>query len=251
MGESGALYLSDASGECPAEDEQQEIAMKLLEALFREPWRAYQVPDDCDWDNFEEWNLQPLSGATLAAEDVEDLFQGYFIIAAHLVSSEGVSQPCYLDLTLPERIVEHRFIKIGDRIERRRGRCAENGTVIPAIGIEKFGDYTLFFAKENPSAGINVLQSGMPNARHRDYLAYDLAFLLRDQKRYEEAIDAFSIVLEEGHAAEIAPVLHMLYRERAQLYAAVGQPEKAEADRHRYTMAFQKNYGHTPGPHEM
>jgi len=226
-------------------------AVRFHEALFREPWRAYQVPDDYDCDDFEEWDLKPLSGGTLAAEDVEDLFQGYFIVAAQLVSREGPSQPCYLDLTLPERITEHHFMKSGDRIERRRGRRSENGTVIPVIGIEKRGDYTLFFAKEDPSAGIDILRSGIPNARHRDYLAYDLAFLLRDQKRYEEAVDAFSIVIAESHPAEISPILHALYRERAKLYASIGQPDKAEADQRLYAISFQKNYGHPPGPHEM
>jgi hypothetical protein len=226
--------------------------MKLAEALFRERWRAYQVVGEVDdWDNFGAWALQPLSGPTLAGEDVEGPFQGLFIVAGQIVSNGTATQPCYLDLTLPERIAEHHFVKIGDRIERRRGRRAENGTVIPAIGIEKFGVYTLFFAKEKPSAGIDVLTSGIRDARHKEYLAYDLALLLRDQKRYEEAINALSIVLAESHVAEILPILHTLYKERSQLYVAIGQPEKAKADGHQYAVAFEKKYGHPPGTHEV
>jgi len=192
-----------------------------------------------------------LPGPTLAAEDLGGEFQGLFIIAAQLVTAESQPQPCYLDLVLPERIAEHHFVQDSLSLTRGRGRRVRNGTVIPAIGIEKLGNSALFFAKENPSAGIDVLKSGLPVARHRDYLAYDLAFLLRDQKRYEEAIDAFSIVIEESQPAEISPILHSLYRERARLYAAIGQPEKAEADIRQHAIQFERKYGHLPGPHEI
>lgn len=228
--------------------------MRLAEALFKQPWPAYQVLadiEDDDWDRLEEWELKSLEGPTLAPEDVEGDFQGLFIIAAQLVTAEAVPQTCYLDLVLPERIADRHFVQEGGSIVWRRGRSVPDGTVIPAIGIEKFGNYTLFFAKENPSAGIEVLKNALPNARHRDCLAYDLAHLLRDQKRYEEAIDAFSIVVETSHPAEISPILHSLYRERARLYAAIGQPNKAAADMHESAIAFEKNYGHAPGPHEM
>jgi tetratricopeptide (TPR) repeat protein len=227
--------------------------MKLADGLFKEPWRAYQVAEDVadEPENFKQWELKPLPGPTLAPEDVEGEFQGLFIIAALLVTAVAQPQPCYLDLVLPERIAEHHFVQDGVSLTRGRGRRVRNGTVIPAIGIEKLGNYTLFLAKENPSAGIDVLKNGLPNARHRDYLAYDLALLLRDQKKYEEAIDAFSIVIEESQPAEMSPILHTLYTERARLYAAIGLPEKAEADMRQHAIEFEKKYGHPPGPHEI
>jgi tetratricopeptide (TPR) repeat protein len=227
--------------------------LKLADALFKEPTWAYQVVEDTrddGADNVLDWELKPLAGPTLASEDVEGEFQGLFIIAAQLVTEQAQPQPCYLDLVLPERVAEHHFLQDGESVSRRRGRRAPNGTVIPSIGIEKFGNYTLFLAKENPSVGIDVLLAGIPKARHRDYLAYDLALLLRDQKRYQEAIDAFSIVLEEGHPTEISPILHTLYKERGRLHAAIGQPEKAEADFRQCAVAFEKMYGGAPGPRE-
>ena len=232
------------------EKRKANIAMKLHEALFREHWRAYQVLGEYvdQWDDFSGWDLQPLSGPTLAAEDVDDVFQGLFIIAAQVISSDGAPRPCYMDLTLPERIAEHCFLQIDGHTTRRRGLHLQNGTVIPAIGIENFGACGLFFAKENPSAGIDVLKKGMQEARDRTYLAHDLAFLLRDEKRYEEAIEAFTVFLAESQAPELAPII---YKERARLYAAIGQLDKAEADKRQFAVAFEKNYGHAPGPHEM
>ena len=217
--------------------------MKLCEALFREPWLAYQVSDDyVDLsDDFSEWELQPLQGATLAAEDVDDVFQGLFLIAAQIISSNAAPQRCYMDLSLPERIAEHCFLLADGRIARHRGLHLQNGTVIPAIGIENFGNYTLYYAKENPSAGIDVLKKGMQeDRRDRAYLAHDLACLLRDEKRYEEAIDALTVFLTE-HPTPHSPYLaQMLFQERAQMYAAIGELDKAEADRRSAILAIKK-----------
>lgn len=66
----------------------EDLKMKLASVLFSGPWRAYQVLSD-DWDpsdDFTKWELRPLTGPTLAAEDVDDVFQGLFIIAAQLVT---------------------------------------------------------------------------------------------------------------------------------------------------------------------
>jgi len=223
--------------------------MKLHEALFQEPWQAYQVLRDYvdNWDDFHEWDLQPLTGSTLAAEDVNDAFQGLFIIAAHIISNSAAPQPCYLDLILPERIAEHHFVLVGKRIARQRGQRVLTGTVIPAIGVENFGNYKLFYAKENPSAGIDVLKRGMEEAHERGYLAYDLAFLLRDEKRYHEAIEALTVLLTEHPAPHLAP---SIYQERARMYAAIGEADKADADKHQYALAFHKQFGHPPGPQD-
>lgn len=225
--------------------------MKLREALFREPWQAYQVLDSYvdRWDDFSEWDLQQLSGPTLAAEDVDDVFEGLFIVAAQIVSSDASTQPCYMDVTLPERISEHCFLLIDGRIVRRRGLHLPNATVIPAIGIESFGDYKLFYAKENPPAGIDVLRRGMQeDRRDRAYTALDLAYLLRDEKRYAEAIEALTVFLTDHPAPYLD---HMLYKERSQMYAAIGQSDKAEVDKRLAALAFQKQFGHPPAAHEM
>jgi len=120
--------------------------------------------------------------------------------------------------------------------------------VIPAIGIENFGVYKLYYAKENPSAGIEVLKKGMEEARERKFLADDLAYLLRDEKRFEEAIEAFTVVLTEKPEPHVT---HMLYQERSRMYAAIGQSDKAEEDKQLAAIAFQMQFGHPPGPHEM
>ena len=212
--------------------------MKLHEALFRQPYQAYEVQGEYfdRPEDFRDWEVLPLHGPTLAAEDVEGVFQGLFIIEGQFISSNAPPQRCYIDLVLPERIAEHHFWNVNGQIDRRHGLRLQGGTIIPTIGIEALGVYKLYFAKEDPSAGINVLKTGMDQARNRSYLAYDLAFLLRDQKRLEEAIDALTIFLTEYSAPHLA---NILYNERSRMYAALGQLAKAEEDKRLAQLALR------------
>jgi tetratricopeptide (TPR) repeat protein len=223
--------------------------MKLAKALFREQWQAYQVTEEIDdWENFGEWEVQPISGPTLAREGVQGPFQGIFIVAAQLVTSTEAPRPCYLDLVLPERVVDHHYLQAGGKVSRGRGRRVLNGTVIPSIGIEAPGVYKLFYAKEDPSAGIKVLNNGLRVGRRKQDMAYDLGLLLRDEKRYAEAAAAFSLFLAENEGEGIA---HVVYKERSNMYAVLGQLDKAEEDKLQYVSLFEKKYGHAPAAHEM
>jgi tetratricopeptide (TPR) repeat protein len=218
--------------------------MKVSEALFREPHLAYQVALDsflADDENPDSWNLLPLSGRTLAQESVEGPFEGLFIISARIISGHSDPVPCYMDLILPERISEHHFVIADGKIARRRGRRTKEGTVIPAIGIEKRGVYTLYHAPEDPLAGIRVLQQGIDQASQKGYLEWDLAYLLRDQKMYREAIDAFSQCLAEFRESE-AGLAGYAYQERSRLYSLIGEKQKAEEDKRLSALAFEKHH---------
>jgi hypothetical protein len=218
--------------------------MKLPEALFRETWLAYQILEESyfdEEDNFHNWELHPLRGPTLAEEDVEGPFEGRFIVAAKIVSGKAAPPPCYLEVVLPERISERHFLNVDGRIVRGKGRRTEGGTIIPSIGIERRGVYTLFHAKQNPMAGIDVLRGGIPMARQKGFLEWDLAYLLRDQKMYREAIDAFSECLGEFKQEE-SNLAVFAYKERSRLYAAIGERRSAEADEKLSALAARKGH---------
>lgn len=128
-------------------------------------------------------------------------------------------------------------------IVKCRGRRAKNGTAIPAIGIEQLGVYKLFYAEENPEIGISVLQTALRTARQKAAIGYDLGLLLRDEKQYEKAIEAFSLVLTAEPRSEISYLIH---KERAQLYEAIGELDEAEKDRLQWAAGFNEKYGHLP-----
>ena len=222
--------------------------LKLPDALFKSSFKAFKVMQQpMDEEDYHEWDLEPLMGPTLARQYVQGPFEGIFIIAAKVITQTGPIQDCYLDIVLPERICEHCYLQDGDGITRSRGRRVGQGRAVPTIAIEQFGVPQLFFAKENPAFGIEVLRKGLGLAREKRNVAYDLAVLLRDEKRFEEAIEAFTIFLAEDPAANIA---HSIYQQRSLLYEAIGQHDKAEEDKQLWALAFAKTFGRQPTAQE-
>ncbi len=97
--------------------------------------------------------------------------------------------------------------------------------MIPAVAIESFGVYELFYSHIDPEVGLTVLRTGLQAAESKAPIAEDLGYILRDEGRKEEAIEAFSIAIEEGPSCEYIPM------ERAALYEAIGDHANAERDR--------------------
>jgi tetratricopeptide (TPR) repeat protein len=210
--------------------ELPESTMNLRNALFKFPYLAYRVDSGyMEKESFQDWELEPIMGPTLAPEYIRTgVLQGYFIISAKLVTSEGPMEDCYLDVSLPERISEHHLVLRGGTIAKGRGRRLSGGTIIPAIAIEKHAVYTLYLATENPQFGIDVLREGISHARDPVPIALDLAYVLRDAKLYKEAIDAFSVALGR---LPVDRTTRFYYLERALLYEKTGELEKARIDR--------------------
>lgn len=223
--------------------------LKLRDALFKSPFQAFRVihqPMD-EGDDYSDWDIEPLLGPTLARQYVQGPFEGIFLIAAKVVTPSGPILDCYLDIVLPERICENCYLRDQDRITRSRGRRVGQGRAVPAIAIEQFGIPQLFFAKENPAFGIEVLRKGLNLAWEKRNIAYDLAVLLRDAKRFEEAIEAYSIFLAEDPTADIA---HSIYQQRSFLYDAIGQHDKGKEDKRLWALAFAKTFGRQPTAQE-
>ena len=233
------------------------MPIKLKDILFKEAYQAFQVTEEHldDFEEFYNWDLEPLMGPTLAKEYVRGPFEGLFIVAGQVVTQKGALVDCYLDLVLPERVCEHCFLQSNNQIVRSRGRRVANGTALPMIAIEKLGVPELFYAKENPNVGIEVLQKGLQHAREKKNIAYDLGCLLRKQKRYEEAISAFTILLDEEPEAwmrsqkQISPILFI--RSDAKCTQRLGnttKPKKTSAfgrlplPRNSDTLLLHKNY---------
>lgn len=206
--------------------------MKLQSTLFKFPYLTYQIESDyVERGSFLDWDLEPIMGPTLAPEYVrQGVLQGYFIISAKLITTEGAVEDCYLGVSLPERISEHHFVLRDGKIEKGRGTRFGGGTIIPAVAIEKHAVYTLYLAKQNPQFGIDVLRHGLSQARDPVPIALDLAYVLRDANRHDEAIEAFTAALERLPVDETT---QFYYLERARLYEKAGELEKAQVDRSR------------------
>uniref|UniRef100_UPI00404B2401 tetratricopeptide repeat protein n=1 Tax=Flavobacterium sp. TaxID=239 RepID=UPI00404B2401 len=101
-------------------------------------------------------------------------------------------------------------------------------SIIPAIASDCFGDYELFYAKENPQIGIDILKSGITKATNKNVVAEDLGYILRDEGRNEEAVEAFKISEENGPSSEYT------FWELAGLYEQLGQIAKQAEYKQKY-----------------
>jgi hypothetical protein len=231
--------------------------LKLKDALFKESCESYQMVGDYydHFDDFYNWDLKPLRGKTLSKEYLDSAFDGSFLVAGKIVTKEGVRQDCYLEIVMPERVHEFDYILVDGVVKRLSAADMRFGTAIPSVAIEKFGVYLLFYAKEYPGFGIDVLKNGLNIARQKKDIACDLGYVLRDEKRNEEAIGAFSIalkeVLEEKETEMTSVYIDLLYVELYQLYKKTGKVKEADECKRLWTIAFEKRFGRSPALNEL
>lgn len=202
--------------------------MKLGATLFRTDHRIFEVVESDLGGDYLDWNLVPLAGETLGREHtLSGLADGYFVLEALLVRPDGSSEKAYTDVVLPEREIDWHFLNGGGGIVRGRGTLALDGQVIPAVAIEKFGAYEQYYVKGHAEAGLSILRQGLAAAKARRPIALDLAYVLRDEKRYSEAVVAFTLAID---ADDSTGSDYYYFAERAKLFAKLGDQEAAERD---------------------
>ncbi|MDX2304212.1 MAG: hypothetical protein NW226_15520 [Microscillaceae bacterium] len=106
-------------------------------------------------------------------------------------------------------------------------------SIIPTVASDCFGDYELFYAKENPQIGVDILRDRQPKAINKNVVAEDLGSILRDENRIEEAIEAFIISEQTGPSSEY------VYFELSRLYRDIGQTDNEL----KYKQKFKDNGG--------
>jgi tetratricopeptide (TPR) repeat protein len=222
--------------------------MKLREALFSDPEiLIYEVSlqypwedenwdeEDCDEEE-EEYDsvlireAEPVLAPILAAEYVKSgKLDGSFALKGTIIDGSQEYRTGYLLIVMPEGIVDGYFIKEGDRvIAKDYQEFSFIGRMIPSVAIDHFIPYTIFHCKRTPEIGINVLRNSLSLAKEKWEIASQLGYILRDERRYDEAVETFSLAIEEGKY--LAPKAWH-YRERAGCLDRLGNTQEAEKDR--------------------
>lgn len=199
--------------------------MKLKDIFSNNKARVFVVTDD-DNENELNWTIEPTNFDFLPEED-----NIYYVKALQV--SEDVTSDCYLGIITPERIAETVVKKKSNGKIIVESIYDQEKSVIPAVASECFGDYELFYAKENPQIGIDVLNEGLTKSINKNAMAEDLGYILRDEERIEEAIEAFKICELVGPSSEY------IYLELSRLYKELGQ----EALHLEYENKFKCNGG--------
>jgi hypothetical protein len=176
-------------------------------------------------DDPRDWDLEPLPGNVLAEAETD----GFYILAAFHVLPDGSVTNCYMDCNLPERISDNAYFVRGNDL--RHGCLHEfDGEIIPAVAIDCYGSYELFYSKISPEVGIDVLKRGLSAVQRKGAIAEDLGYIMRDEERYAEAAAMFEISAAEGASS------YFIYGELAEAYAHLGNAEKNE----RYRALFKR-----------
>lgn len=192
-----------------------------LKDIFHHPQiDIFEVTAD-DYDNALNWTIEPTSHELIPAGE------GHYIVRALEVAEDGISG-CYLEFRTPER-VSGMVVKADAKGFPFVGNSYQPGsTIIPAMACDFPGFYDVYAAKENPQAGIDVLRNGLEKAVNKSAVAEDLGYLLIDEERIDEAIEAF--IISEKHT----PTTRFTFFELAKLYARKGDLEKSNEYREKY-----------------
>lgn len=203
--------------------------MRLGETLFWSDHQIFEVVDSDFENDFLDWKLVPLAGRTLAKEHtLSGLTDGKFVLAATLVLPDGRIESAYISMYLPEREIDHHYLLRGTGIEHGRGTLTQGGQVIPAVAIEKFGAYDQFYIPGHSEVGIRVLRDGLDCAKRKAPIAKDLAYILRDEKRYAEAVEYFTLAIDSSDKVRKGD--YFLFSERAKLFAYLNDAAAADRD---------------------
>ena len=194
--------------------------MKLKD-IYKEINTNVFIVTEQDDDNELNWTIESTDFELIPEEE------NYYFVKAFEIS-ENEKTDCYIGIMTPERIAEI-VIKQGSNGQTKVESIYEQvKSIIPSIASECFGDYELYYSKENSQIGIDILKSGLTLATNKNVVAEDLGYILRDEGRIEEAIEAFKISEENGPSSEYT------FLELAGLYEQLGQLDKQTEYRQKY-----------------
>ena len=183
--------------------------MKLKDIFSDNKTRIFVVTNQDEEDELN-WTIEPTDFDLLPEEE------NIYYVKAYQVSADS-THDCYLGIMTPERIAET-VVK-----RKQNGQIVaesiydQEQETIPAVASDCYGDYELFYAKGNPQIGIDVLKEGLAKAVNKNVVAEDLGYILRDEERIEEAIEAFKISEQFGPSSEYT------FLELSRLYKRLGQ----------------------------
>ena len=194
--------------------------MKLKD-IYKERNTNVFIVTEQDDDNELNWTIEATDFELIPEEE------NYYFVKAFEIS-ENEKTDCYIGIMTPERIAEI-VIKQGSNGQTKVESIYDQvKSIIPSIASECFGDYELYYSKENSQIGIDILKSGLTIATNKNVVAEDLGYILRDEGRIEEAIEAFKISEENGPSSEYT------FWELAGLYEELGQIDKQTEYRQKY-----------------
>jgi tetratricopeptide (TPR) repeat protein len=208
---------------------KEEKNMELGKELFSNAKTViYNIDYEGNEKSYLKWQIAPLDAPILTSEYAEPHvygkhINGFFLVKGKIIIAKNTLIDCFIEIAMPERIRGECFYKQGRKIVRKKVSEIK-GEVISTVAIEGHSDYHLFYSKINPAIGIDALFYGLNLSKRKHLVSVDLAYILRDEGRFQESINAFSILI--NHTKENC----YYFSERARLYEKIGDVQAAELD---------------------
>jgi hypothetical protein len=171
------------------------------------------------------WEYSPEPGDVVADADQD----GFYVLGAINIVSKTDNRRCYMDISLPERINDYAYLYDGRELRYDYPRKL-GGEFIPAIAIDGFGVYELFYSKIAPELGIDVLRRGLKASKRKHFIAEDIGYILRDEGRFRESAEMFQMATDEEVSS------YFIYGELAEVYRKIGETEKHK----KYAQLFKR-----------
>ena len=200
--------------------------MKLKEIFHTNDEKIFVVTNQDDDNNKLNWLIE--------ATDYEFIpeRENLYIVKAIEVS-KNPNHNIFLGINIPERIGEIVVRKNFFGKAKLESIYDQKRQIIPATASECYGNYELFYAKENPQIGINILKDALTKVINKNVVAEDLGYILRDENRIEEAIEAFKENESFGPSSEF------IFFELSNLYQELGDVEQQKT----YLQKYKQNGG--------
>src|SRR6218665_1155413 len=170
--------------------------MKLNEIFQNSACPIYKVINFYDAEKMEDWIVEE-TDYQLIPESNDELYDAYFVVKGFLIEGSHIEK-CFIDVCIPERISEFVFRnKNGNLIIEN---IVENNLqTIPSVASEQYGDPELYYLKENPKLGIEILKAGKKISANPSAIKEDLADIWEELgkfrkmkiKNIDEAVNVF------------------------------------------------------------
>ena len=184
------------------------------------------VVTDKETNNPLEWEIAPTD-----FDLIPDTVNTYLVKAKQVFADKTID--CFISIEVPERIVDYVIKPCHHGNTASESIYDQEYSIIPAVASNCFGNYELYYARENPQVGIDILKAGLPKAKQKNVVAEDLGYILRDENRIEEAIEAFLISEQNQPSSEF------IYSELSELYRIIGASDKQSE----YLIKYKENGG--------
>jgi len=187
----------------------------LTDTIRKYPGCVIYEIKNSDSDDILNWSIEP-TNLKLIPDD-----ENHYLAKAQIIDKKQNVEDGFINLSTPERIADYVIYDLENpKSDRLYG--LKNKDVIPAVASDCFGLYELYYSKNAPDLGLKTLIEGLELSDQKSVIAEDIAYILRDENRLNEALEYFLI------STKYEPSSEFIFGEIEDIYRAQGNEVKAK-----------------------